>query len=157
MPSDNYPLERNSSVNEANADVMRRRFAYMMAGDMDAVVDDMAAPYELKIPGVSDEVIVGETAIEEAGKTLFAAFSPLEIEIQSIYADDTTGCAELLVGGVQVGEFDGIPASGKRIVQSVCAFYTFRDGKIVGETTYADRRELLRQVGYMATISPAAN
>jgi predicted ester cyclase len=144
-------------VSEANVEVMRRQIANLVAGDVDAVLADMAAPYEVKILGVSDEPVAGAAAVRELASTLFSAFSPLTIEIQSIDADDEAGFAELAVGGVQAGEFDGIPPSGDEVVQSVCVVATFRDGKVVGGTVYADRREVLRQIGYTAEISAAVS
>jgi steroid delta-isomerase-like uncharacterized protein len=147
--------EGTSPVNEKNADTIKRHFEYELVGDTPAVLTDMVGPYEYRIPGISNETLIGEDAIAGVHKMLFEAFAPLEIQLVSLHASETIGIAEVLVGGVQVGEFDGVPGSGRRILFNTCAVFKFSEGKILSETVYFDRREFLRQAGYTETITPA--
>jgi steroid delta-isomerase-like uncharacterized protein len=144
-------------VNDKNADTIRRHFANELINDTPAVLADMVDPYYYRIPGISNETLIGEDAIGSVHKMLYEAFSPLEIELLNLRTSDTIGMAEVLVGGVQVGEFDGIPGSGKRVMFTTCAIFKFEDGKILSETVYFDRREFLRQVGYAESFEMAVS
>ncbi len=141
-------------MNETNAETIRKHFAYELVGDTPAVLQDMVDPYYYLIPGISNETMIGADAIGAVHQMLFEAFAPLEIELLNLRTSDEIGMAEVLVGGVQVGEFDGVPGLGERVMFTTCAIFKFENGKILSESVYFDRREFLRRVGYTETISP---
>ena len=55
--------------------------------------------------------------------------------------------AETHYQGTHVGEFLGIPATGKPIDFPLAVVITFRDGLLAGERFYYDLATLLRQIG----------
>jgi steroid delta-isomerase-like uncharacterized protein len=138
-------------VNQANVDLIRRHFQLEESGQYAAILADMHDPPEYYIPGISDEHVRSAANVTEIHTALFTAFSPLQVDVNNIFATEDWGCAEVDVHGVHVGEFDGIPPSGKHLHFNTCAVFRLRDGKIVSESVYFDRRELLRQLGIEET------
>ena len=55
--------------------------------------------------------------------------------------------AETRYQGTHIGEFLGIPATGRSIDFSLAVIITFRDGLMAGERFYYDLATLLRQIG----------
>ncbi len=55
--------------------------------------------------------------------------------------------AETRYQGTHIGEFLGIPATGRPIDFSLAVIITFRDGLMAGERFYNDLATLLRQLG----------
>jgi len=55
--------------------------------------------------------------------------------------------AETHYQGTHIGEFLGIPATGKPIDFPLAVIITFRDGLMAGERFYYDLATLLRQIG----------
>lgn len=66
---------------------------------------------------------------------------------QSACWADTVFLAEATWRGTHIGDFLGVPATGKSIVQPFVVVVAFRDGLMVGERFYYDLASLLRQLG----------
>ncbi len=63
------------------------------------------------------------------------------------WVSDSRYVAEATWTGPHVGEFLGIPASGRVITQPFVVIVTFKDGLMAGESFYYDLASLLRQLG----------
>ena len=63
------------------------------------------------------------------------------------WAGDDLFVSETSYAGTHVGEFLGIPATGRPIQFRFVVFVTFRDGLFAGERFYYDLGTLLRQIG----------
>jgi predicted ester cyclase len=79
--------------------------------------------------------------------TVFAAFSPMRLEIH-----ETVGEGELLAArysnhGVHTGEFMGVPATGREIVLEGQTIMRFAGGRIVERWQAADMFGLMQQLG----------
>jgi steroid delta-isomerase-like uncharacterized protein len=152
-------------MNEQNAATIRRHFELEEQGDSDSVLADMTENPRYIIPGLfADQpdargdirqVHSGKDAIRKIHDNLFGAFEELKIDVISVVADDTNGCAEIDVNGVLAGPFDGIEAPGTYVHIMHVSLFTFENGKISGESVYYDRRELMRQVGMREEVVPA--
>ena len=134
-------------MNQDNVELMRRHFSYEERGDSDAVLAEMTDSPEYYIPSRGDEVVRTKAGIRAIHQSLSDAFPDLTIEVKSLFATDTHGCAEVILSGMHAREFVGIPATGKRISYVVASVFTFLDGKIASESVYYDRRVILRQLG----------
>jgi len=53
-----------------------------------------------------------------------------------------------MIRGTQLGEWCGLPATGRRVEIPLCGVYTFdSDDHLAGEKIYYDRATVLRQLG----------
>lgn len=139
-------------MSEHNIALIRRHFLLEEQGDVDAVLQDMADPPEYFMPAVGDEKIRDKQWIYEHHIALHEAFPDLHIEVESIFATDTHGAAQVLITGTQKLDYGGMRATGKTCRWHVCAIFTFRDGKIVSESAYYDWGELARSLGAKVTL-----
>ena len=76
------------------------------------------------------------------------ALPDLEIEVQSRHATDNAVLVEVMIRGTHLGNWRGLPATGRRVEFPLCGVYTFdADDRLAGEKIYYDRGTVLRQLG----------
>jgi steroid delta-isomerase-like uncharacterized protein len=78
---------------------------------------------------------------------LMRALPDLRIEIHRRHVTDEVVILECVIGGTHLGEWRGLPATGRRVRFPLCAVYTFDGDRLAGEKIYYDRATVLRQVG----------
>lgn len=78
---------------------------------------------------------------------LMRALPDLRIEVQRRHATDEVVILECVIAGTHLGEWRGLPATGRRVRFPLCAVYTFDGDRLAGEKIYYDRATVLRQVG----------
>jgi steroid delta-isomerase-like uncharacterized protein len=79
---------------------------------------------------------------------LMKALPDLEIEVQRRYVTDDAVLVEVVVRGTHLGDWRGLPATGRRVEFPLCGVYTFdSDDRLAGEKIYYDRATVLRQLG----------
>jgi steroid delta-isomerase-like uncharacterized protein len=139
-------------MNQANVDLIRRHLHLEETGQYEAVLADMTDPPEYYLPGRSAEPITSRDGVSEIHHILFESLEDISIDVVTIDANDEFGFAEVVTSGIHVREFRGIPPTGKKIQLSSCGVFLFRDGKIRRESIYADRAELLRQLGWTSEL-----
>jgi len=79
-------------------------------------------------------------------KARHAAFDEARFNIQKIVGDGDTVAVYYIFTGVHSGEFNGIPASGKKVSRPAAAFFTVRDGKVAEGTIFADGGGFMAQL-----------
>ena len=70
-----------------------------------------------------------------------------EGEDRGYWTEDGIGIGEGHFRGKHIGNFLGIPATGRPVAFRFTVFVTFRDGLMAGERFYYDLAGLLRQIG----------
>ena len=75
------------------------------------------------------------------------AFPDFNLQLKENVAEGDHIAFHWTVTGTQKGEFQGMPASGKRIELSGMTLNRLRDGKVVSEHVYFDRLAMLEQLG----------
>jgi steroid delta-isomerase-like uncharacterized protein len=79
---------------------------------------------------------------------LMKALPDLEIDIQRRHVTDDAVLVEVIIRGTHLGEWRGLPATGRRVEVPLCGVYTFdADNRLAGERIYYDRGTVLRQLG----------
>jgi steroid delta-isomerase-like uncharacterized protein len=92
----------------------------------------------------------GISGVKDFYHVITASFPDFQITVASEY--DTPGCSirEVMINGTHLGEYGGVPASGKRVAFELAAFFLFgsggNGGKIVCERVYYDNENLMRQI-----------
>jgi predicted ester cyclase len=77
-------------------------------------------------------------------------FSDLRIEEKQRYISGEAIILEQVVSGTHTGEWQGIAATGRKMVVAVCTVYKFDDeGKLISENVYFDTGSLLKQLGVL--------
>lgn len=134
------------SVQE-NIELVKRHFQNEVLGDTAAVLAEMTDDCHYFMYPTIDERIDDKQTISAIHNGLSSAFTDMYIHIDDIIATEDTAAAKVILGGTQTGEWDGIPPTGKDVYLHTAAYFKIRDGKIINESIYFDRREILRQLG----------
>lgn len=92
----------------------------------------------------------GLSGVKDFYQAIDAAFPDFQITVTGAY--DTLGCSirEVTIKGTHLGEYGGVPASGRRVTIELAAFYLFSSGqdagKLISERIYFDNALLMRQI-----------
>jgi steroid delta-isomerase-like uncharacterized protein len=94
-----------------------------------------------------DEHHSGRGEVRRYYERLMLALPDLRIDVQRRHATDEVVILECVISGTHLGEWRGLPATGRRVRFPLCAVYTFEGDRLAGEKIYYDRATVLRQVG----------
>jgi len=95
-----------------------------------------------------DEHYDGRDGVREFYDQLMTALPDLEIEVRRQHVACDAILVEVIIRGTHLGEWKGLPATGRRVALPICGIYTFdADNRLAGERIYYDRGTVLRQIG----------
>lgn len=94
------------------------------------------------------EHYTGANGVRQFYQQLMKAMPDLEIEVRRRHATDDAVVVEVTIRGTHLGEWRGLPATGRRVEFPLCGVYTFdSNDRLAGEKIYYDRATVLRQLG----------
>lgn len=138
---------RSSMTREQMVDFFNRRWeAY---DDLDAA--KLASVYgdHAVIESPSGGVHTGREAAEKTLRAIFSAFLDLTTTVDDLIIDGDSAVTVLTLEGTHIGEFLGLPPTGKRFKMPGVFFYQLENGKIVRERRIYDFTGLLIQIGVL--------
>jgi steroid delta-isomerase-like uncharacterized protein len=90
----------------------------------------------------------GGNGVRQFYEQLMKALPDLEIEVVRRHVTDDAVLLEVMIRGTQLGEWRGLPATGRRVQIPLCGVYTFdSEDRLAGEKIYYDRATVLVQLG----------
>jgi steroid delta-isomerase-like uncharacterized protein len=90
----------------------------------------------------------GRDGVRQFYQQLMTALPDLEIEVRKQHVAEDAILVEVMIRGTHLGEWKGLPATGRRVEVPLCGVYTFdADNRLAGERIYYDRATVLRQLG----------
>lgn len=90
----------------------------------------------------------GRDGVRQFYEQLMQALPDVKIEILRQHVTDDAILLEVIIRGTHLGDWRGLPATGRRIEFPLCGVYTFdSDDRLAGERIYYDRATVLRQLG----------
>ena len=98
---------------------------------------------------ILDELVSSEfrETVRQGYLRNITAFPDYFVEILDLLAEGDQVMLEWTHRGTHLGEYDGIPPTGKTITGSALSIYQVRDGKIVAARGESDRVEIWQQLG----------
>ena len=117
--------------------------------DLDAAA--LAADYaeDAVIESPTAGVHQGREAAEKALRAIFTAFLDLTLTVDHLLIDGDDVASVITLEGTHIGDFLGIPPTGKRFKIPAVFFYQLANGKIVRERRIYDFTGLLVQIGVL--------
>lgn len=111
----------------------------------------LAADYadDAVIESPSAGVHRGRTAAEQAFRAIFGAFLDHKTKIETLVIDDDRVAEIRMMEGTHIGEFMGVPPSGKPFRLAGVFLYELRNGTIVRERRIYDFTGMLVQIGLL--------
>jgi steroid delta-isomerase-like uncharacterized protein len=136
----------SGSLEDANKAVVRRFFNEILATkNMAAAAEILAEDYKNYFPGTPAPLSGAE--IPAAFEAFFTAFPDLAVEVHSIIAEGDRVAVICTITATHQGEFQGVPATGKRISVQALSQYRIRDGKIVEDYPGFNPMDIMQQIG----------
>jgi steroid delta-isomerase-like uncharacterized protein len=90
----------------------------------------------------------GGDGVRQFYEQLMKALPDVEIGVQRRHVTDDAIVLEVVIRGTHLGEWRGLPATGRRVEIPLCGVYTFdSEDHLAGERIYYDRGTVLRQLG----------
>lgn len=136
---------------EANKAVARRLFQAMTRGDLDAVDLLFAPDAVVHDPG---RELRGTPAIRQGLQALRAAFPDIVYTVEAQLAEGDLVASRYRGTGTHLGDWRGVPASGRRFSYTGILIHRFEGGKIAEFWGQADLLGLLRQLGMVQLPGP---
>jgi steroid delta-isomerase-like uncharacterized protein len=107
---------------------------------------------ELHLPEFVLHTAHGDLGLREDREAVLAwqrGTPDLTIRIEDIVAEDERVAVRWTASGTNSGEWNGLPATGKKVTATGMTFWRFKDGKIAEEWGLVDMLSVLRQLGQL--------
>jgi steroid delta-isomerase-like uncharacterized protein len=135
---------------EANKSILRRYFEEAWNRNQLDVLDDIVADnyvnHDPAVPGLPP----GPDGLKAIMAGFRAAFPDLHFSIEDQIADGDKVATRWTMRGTHVGEFMGVPPSGKQIITTGMQIERVVDGQIVEHWRKSDDLGLMQQLGALA-------
>jgi steroid delta-isomerase-like uncharacterized protein len=115
--------------------------------DATALAADYAEHAVIESPAAG--VHTGREAAEKTLRAVFTAFLDLTLTVDDLIIDGDSAVAVVSLEGTHIGEFLGLPPSGRRFTVPAVFFYQLEHGLIVHERRIYDFTSLLVQIGVL--------
>jgi steroid delta-isomerase-like uncharacterized protein len=140
------PAAALTAEEQANVELAREHFAAESAHDAARTLATLADDIMYRVVAAG-AVVRGKEAVSKYYDAWWTAFPDVNIEIGRIVASGEWVIAENVATATHLGPWLGIPPTGKRTVQNLCAILRCRGGLMTEETVYYDQLERIRQIG----------
>jgi predicted ester cyclase len=134
------------AVQEANKALVHRYLEELFHGDPDFLDEAFSEDYV----GIDGPVPPAE--YKARFRVLRRAFPDIDIHIDTLIAEGDWVAVHCTIDGTHLGEWRGIPPTGKHVTWKLTALRRVRDGKIVQGYAIFDWLSVVEQIG--ATITP---
>ena len=142
------------TVLEQNKAVVRRYLEEVYRGNY-AVLDEVVSP-EYYADRPPDPAGLAPGARYAAGfDRLRRAFPDIRISLDALIAEDDLVAVHATLRGTHLGEFRGVPPTGKPVTLTATAFRRVRDGRLVEGFATWDWLTALEQLGATVTVGAA--
>lgn len=140
----------HSAASDFKRSVIERYFSELFNQGRVELVPELLHPnYENHSPGSAD-LPHGRAGVAIVVQALRTAFPDLNYRIDDIVVGDDRVAVRTTLTGTHLGDFFGLPATGRHVEVSQITIERFRDGKIIEHHRVTDELELRRQLGLAA-------
>ena len=129
---------------ELNKTLARRYFKAYETGDIDAVMQFIGPDYILHPGGGAGPLNFDARKRDE--QVFFSAFSSIQAIVEDQIAEGEKVVSRITMHCAHTGEYQGIPATGKRIMIPYIDILYIKAGKIVEEWVEFDMMNILKQI-----------
>jgi steroid delta-isomerase-like uncharacterized protein len=132
-----------NSIHQRRGAIIQRHLEAENQHDIDATIATFTHPrYEMN--GVTHD---GAEAVRDMHKALNAAIPGLDVTVLSLRHTDDAVIIEALARGTHDGEWQGIPATGRRVEWGGVGIFEFEHDQLVCEKVFFDTATVLAQIG----------
>jgi steroid delta-isomerase-like uncharacterized protein len=136
------------SLEEDMAHIRRGYEEGWSQGDF-AAIDEFLAPHAVLHAPIQPEPIYGREGVKDLMIKLRTGLPDLQITIEDMVGEGDTLLVRYTARGTHLGDFMGIPPTGKQVVLSEIEVHRLADGKIQEMWLEFDAVSLLKQLGVL--------
>lgn len=138
-------MTSQSESAQAAVGLVRESVDALNAGDTNKLLAVVAPDFVIHYAEMP-EPLHGSETWKQGFELMKHAFPDLEVHVDDIVAADDKVAVRLTLSGTHQGEFQGIPATGRKIRYISHEFYRVADGLIAEEWICSDMASLFRQL-----------
>ncbi len=135
-----------AAVEEQNKALLNRMWDAWNKGDFEVWKQMHADEYAYYSPSNSTKPLSREETIE-MGKVFFKGFPDATTSIEGLITAGDKVITRWILRGTHKGEFAGIPATGKKVVNSGIMITRIENGKVVEDKEDYDSLGMMQQLG----------
>jgi steroid delta-isomerase-like uncharacterized protein len=143
---DSEKLRAQARTEAQNLALVKGMWQAWISGDYDAYRNALSPDYVWRSPSNLADPLSREKTIE-AGRALRQAFPDADYSLEEMIASGDKVITRFIMRATHLGEFQGIPATGKKIELSGIAIVRLENGKVVEEREDSDMLGLMQQLG----------
>ena len=136
-----------STQTEQNKAIVRRNYETADKNDLTTFRDQLAPDVVIHLPGMPGP-LSHETLLHMM-HVMFSGLTQRQHVFEDQIAEGDKVATRLTLHAVHTGEFQGTPATGKKIAMAQTAIHRIRDGKIVQVWVSSDDIGIMQQLGLM--------
>jgi steroid delta-isomerase-like uncharacterized protein len=147
MASGTISSEAANEKREARIALVAEHIRHENAHDLAGVLGTFGATarYDDEAWG---EHFEGTDGVRQFYTAIMKALPDLQIVVQRQHVTEEVVIMEVIIRGTHLGEWRGLPPTGRRMEIPLCGVYTFdSDDRLAGEKIYYDRATVLQQLG----------
>jgi steroid delta-isomerase-like uncharacterized protein len=141
-------------MSERNTAIARRYFEELLAGDVALADEIIAENIDFYGPDYWGEPIHGRDGFKGFVAYLRAAFPDLRFELHDEVADESRVATRFTLRATHLGEWQGIPPSGRQFTLPGADVFRIENGQIVEARVFYDTLGLMQQLG-VDSVAPA--
>jgi steroid delta-isomerase-like uncharacterized protein len=148
VASASIPINKNKEVmRAARIALVEQHVRLENAHDLEGVLQTFGSTARYDDEAWAEHYDGGD-GVRQFYEQLMKALPDLEIEVLRRHVTDDAVLLEVMIRGTQLGEWRGLPATGRRVEIPLCGVYTFdSEDRLAGEKIYYDRATVLGQLG----------
>ena len=138
-------------MSSRSTEAMLRRYLESGHTDLSMLADDVV--FTTMTTG---EENVGREAVRQMLHHIYHVAFDAQAETRTLLCDEAHAVLEAVFVGRHIGEFAGVPATGKHVRVPLCVIYDFRNNEISRARVYFEVPAFLAQVGAVAATDAGA-
>jgi len=129
-----------------NKELCRRFFVEVVSQGALGVIDEICAPEYRLHATLSGPDAIDREALKELVTSWRSSFPDGQISVEEMVAENDLVAARMLERGTHLGEFSGIPPTGRAVSYGSMTFMRVVDGRITDHWGLLDMPSLLQQI-----------
>jgi steroid delta-isomerase-like uncharacterized protein len=152
-PLELYATEVDAAAQQRNKAIVNRFLEEVLNQRNAPAAASFCAP-ELTWHGGAMGEATDLASFQATLQSIFRSFPDLTVEIHDVIAEHDRVAVRLTMRGTQLGDFHGVPPTGRRITSSAMNTYRIQDNRIVEEWWQHDLLGVMKQLNAAPAFTP---
>jgi steroid delta-isomerase-like uncharacterized protein len=135
----------NQDRTTQDIELMVAAFSALNTGEIDRCQDLLSPDFIINLFGLPSP-LQGRDIWRQNVDQMYRAFPDLRADIDDIFGSDGRVAVRLTFHGTHQDEFQGVPATGRRVTYQSLELYRIADGRIAEEWIASDVTSLMAQI-----------